>query len=467
MYMRNKASRKILFCSIFIPIGLLLILYLGFAFYFSSHFFCHTTINGIDVSSKKVSEAEDLLAKELSSYILELNGRENTKDYIYAKDIVLTFVSNGTVSTYLSEQNPLLWFISLWNHTERELSDCVSVDDDALKKTLQSLTFFQKENIIKPKNAYITYDKKEGYSLVPEVLGTTLDENQVFDSVKEAILTGETKFSLEDCYKNPKITSTTEKLVKLYEKVSLYSSAKITYTFGDKTEIADHSVIKNWLVINKKKYSVKIDSTKVREYVDYIGRTYNTFGATRTFKGSNGRMISVSGGDYGWLLNRDKETTDLVKLVKKGKTVDRKPAYIQTAVTYDKPDWGNTYVEINLTAQHLWFYKDGKLVVDSDFVSGNISRNNGTHTGVYGITYKKRDAILGENSGASYRSPVSFWMPFNGNEGMHDASWRSKFGGNIYKTNGSHGCINLPHDAAEKIYNNIEAGVAVVVFFEN
>ena len=123
-------------------------------------------------------------------------------------------------------------------------------------------------------------------------------------------------------------------------------------------------------------------------------------------------------------------------------------------------------MEVNLTAQHLWFYKNGNLIVDSDFVSGNVGRGNGTHTGIYGITYKTRDAILGENSGADYRSPVSFWMPFNGNEGLHDANWRSKFGGSIYKTNGSHGCVNLPYSAAEKIYNNIEAGVAVVVFYE-
>ncbi|MCI8409762.1 MAG: L,D-transpeptidase family protein, partial [Lachnospiraceae bacterium] len=320
--------------------------------------------------------------------------------------------------------------------------------------------------IIEPQNAYIDYVKKEGYTLIPEVLGTTLDKDLLFENVREAILSGDTIISLEDYYINPKITSTSEKLVELYETISLYSGAKITYTFGNKTEVVDHSVIKDWLKINKKKNSVKIDSVKVREFVDYIGRTYNTFGSSRTFKGSNGHTITVSGGDYGWLLNRDKETKDLVKLVKKGKVIDRKPAYTQTAVTYGKQDWGDTYVEINLTSQHLWFYKNGKLIVDSDFVSGNVSRGNGTHTGVYGLTYKERDAILGENSGADYRSPVSFWMPFNNNEGMHDASWRSKFGGSIYKTNGSHGCVNLPYSAAQKIYNNIEAGVAVIVFYE-
>lgn len=466
MNTRKKSPHKILLCAILIPIGILFLVYLGFAFYFSSHFFYHTTINGIDVSVKKVSEAEDLLSKKISKYVLELNGREDLQDFIYAEDVKLTFVSNGEVSTYLSEQNPLLWFLSIWNQTDKELGKCVSLDDDLLDETLHSLVFFQKENITKPKNAYIDYVKDQGYTLVPEIPGTTLDQDLLYEHVREAILTGDTKVSLENFYKNPKVIATTEKLVNLYEKLSLYSGSKITYTFGKKSEVVDHSVIKDWLKINKKKCSVKIDSEKVREFVDYIGRTYNTYGTTRTFKGSNGHRISVSGGNYGWLLNREQETKDLVKLVKNGKVTDRKPAYSQTAVSYNNPDWGNTYVEANLSAQHLWFYKNGKLIIDTDFVSGNISKGNGTHTGVYSVYSRERDRILGEYSGADYRSPVSFWMPFNGGEGLHDASWRSKFGGSIYKTNGSHGCINLPYSAAQKIFDNIQTGVPVIVFYE-
>lgn len=467
MNTKKKSMHKILLCAIFIPIGILFLTYLGFTFYFSRHFFYHTTINGVDVSAMEISEAEDALSKKLDTYILELNGRDNQQDYIYAKDTQLTFVSNDELSNYLSEQNPFLWFLSIWKPTDKELTDCFTLNDDSLKETIQSLTFFQKENIIKPKNAFVKYVKDQGYTLVPEVLGTTLDEDLFYNNVKEAILSGESKISLEHLYINPKITSTNEKFVKFFEKISLLSGSKITYNFGKKTEVVDHSVIKNWLKINKKKYSVKIDSTKVREFVDYIGRTYNTYGTTRTFKSSYGHKVSVSGGDYGWLLNREQETKDLVKLVKKGKVVDnRKPAYSQTAVSYNNPDWGDTYVEANLSAQHLWFYKNGKLIIDTDFVSGNISRGNGTHTGVYSINSRERDRILGEYSGADYRSPVSFWMPFNGGEGLHDASWRSRFGGSIYRSNGSHGCINLPHSAAEKIYNNIKTGVPVIVFYE-
>lgn len=144
-----------------------------------------------------------------------------------------------------------------------------------------------------------------------------------------------------------------------------------------------------------------------------------------------------------------------------GKDVTRDPVYAQTANSHGENDYGDTYVEINLTAQHLYFYKNGNLVVDSDFVSGNISKGNGTPVGAYPVTYTERNATL---KGENYSSDVSFWMPYCGNVGMHDASWRSTFGGNIYKRNGSHGCVNLPYAAAKTIFENIAAGYPVLVY---
>lgn len=55
-------------------------------------------------------------------------------------------------------------------------------------------------------------------------------------------------------------------------------------------------------------------------------------------------------------------------------------------------------------------------------------------------------------------------MPFNGNVGMHDASWRSSFGADIYLRNGSHGCVNLPSKKAEVIYGYVEQGEPVIVY---
>ena len=171
--------------------------------------------------------------------------------------------------------------------------------------------------------------------------------------------------------------------------------------------------------------------------------------------------MTIDQGDYGWWMDVGQETEELMGLLERGESGERIPVYRQTAASYEMPDYGDTYVEINLTAQHLFLYQNGECVLESDFVSGNPSRGNETPPGIYGITYKERDATL---NGENYQTPVSFWMPFNNNVGMHDASWRSEFGRNIYKTNGSHGCINLPYSVAEKIYGYVEKNTPVICY---
>ena len=118
-------------------------------------------------------------------------------------------------------------------------------------------------------------------------------------------------------------------------------------------------------------------------------------------------------------------------------------------------------MEINLTAQHLFVYKDGEKVLETDFVSGNASTNMNTPDGVYGITYKERYSVL---VGETYESTVAYWMPFNGDIGLHDAIWKTQFGSDFYKTDGSHGCINLPYLTAKKIYSYVEKGTAVICY---
>ena len=149
--------------------------------------------------------------------------------------------------------------------------------------------------------------------------------------------------------------------------------------------------------------------------------------------------------------------------IKNGEEIKKEPIYTQTALGTRDDDIGNTYVEINLTTQSLWFYKDGKLIVQGDVVTGNVSRGNGTPQGTYILNYKQKNATL---KGSNYSSDVKYWMPFNCNIGIHDASWRSDFGGEIYKTSGSHGCVNAPEYLAKKIYENIEAGTPIICYKE-
>mgnify|MGYP000101024566 FL=1 len=147
----------------------------------------------------------------------------------------------------------------------------------------------------------------------------------------------------------------------------------------------------------------------------------------------------------------------------------RKPEYSQEELYTDNHGLGDTYIEVNLTEQHLYYYKKGKVVLDTPFVSGRMTKDRFTPPGVYFLTYKQKDRILRGRPNASgqpsYQSHVNYWMPFNGGVGIHDlASRGNNFGGDIYKTNGSHGCINTPLEAAKTIYETVSVGTPVIVY---
>ncbi|MCJ7689097.1 MAG: L,D-transpeptidase/peptidoglycan binding protein, partial [Clostridiaceae bacterium] len=293
----------------------------------------------------------------------------------------------------------------------------------------------------------------KGYVIVAEVDGTKVNSYILYDYVAASILKEETTIDLEsiNCYVKPEYTSNSQKTIDALNILNNYVFSKITYTFGEQKETLDGSTINKWLTVDEN-FNITFDESEVKNYVDVLSDSHNTIGTMRNFITSRGKTINVGGGDYGWSVNRAKETKALIAALKEGKTIEKAPAYIQTAVSPGNNDIGNTYVEIDLTNQHLWFYKNGSLISQGDIVTGNVSSNHTTPRGIYKLKYKQKDAIL---RGVDYAAPVTYWMPFNGGIGIHDANWRGSFGGKIYRTNGSHGCINSPSYLAKAIFNNI------------
>lgn len=458
---RSQIQRVFLYigAGILIPV---LILYFCLSNYYNKHFYNNTYINGVNASNMTVSKVKEEINAEVKSYVLTLEERNGVSVPIRGGDIGLHTVYNGSIEDILEQQNGFAWPITFFKTYESEIETMLEYDETMLKDRFAELTCLKEENIEKPVNAHISSYGENGYEIIPEKQGNKVKQEKLYEAMKEAIISLQPTLSLEeaDCYVKPKITSDNPKLVKALNEMNKIASAEITYEFGEDIEILDGSKISEWISVNKK-FKVKLDEAGIKEYVDYIGKTYNSFGRTRTFKTSYGDVIEVKGGDYGWWLDRATEITELSELIKKGEQTVRKPAYFQTAQEYGPDDIGDTYVEINLTAQHLFFYKEGKLIVESDFVSGNVSKNYATPVGTYPIQYKENDATL---TGEDYSTPVKYWMPFNGNIGMHDANWRAEFGKDIYLTKGSHGCINMPPAAAKKVFKDIKRGVAVVVY---
>lgn len=124
-------------------------------------------------------------------------------------------------------------------------------------------------------------------------------------------------------------------------------------------------------------------------------------------------------------------------------------------------DGYDTYVDVDLTNQIVTYFENGIAKLQSPCVTGNTKLKRGTPTGEYKIMTHKNGKYL---KGPTWNCWVDYWMQFTPDAiGLHDASWRSSFGGEIYKNNGSHGCVNLPHDAASKLFELVGIGTTVVV----
>ena len=446
-----------------IVLFVLAVVYLAFGIYFKSHFLFRTTINGLDSSGQSISQVEDEISDEIDSYVLTLEERDGKSETINGKDISIAPQFDGSLEELLKEQNAFGWIVSVFREQEYSIETMVSYDEEKLADALAKLECMDEENQVSPVNAQISdYSETEGYTIVPAEYGSTVNTEVFSEKVKNAVANLDEKLSMEEtgCYIDPEITESTQSIVDAADKLNRYVNARITYDFGNKTEVVDASVIKDWLSVSDN-MEVMIDADKAASYIKELASSYNTAGREKTLKMTNGGTVTVPGGSYGWKIDQSAEKEKLLADIESGEIVEREPEYSQRANSHGENDYGNTYVEINLTTQHLYFYKEGALVVSTDFVSGKVAEGNDTPTGAYFINSKETERTL---KGPDYESFVNYWMPFNGDVGMHDATWRSSFGGQIYLRSGSHGCINLPLSAAKTIFANIEVGDPVLVF---
>lgn len=435
--------------------------YVGMSLHYKNTYLPGTTINGMKAAGMTAAAVEENMAKEAENYVLKLALRNDTSEAIEGSAIGLHTVFDGSLEKIMEGQNPYTWPLRMIKGESYEIETMLAYEDEALEQAVDQLKAMDPANVTAPENAHLSdYVKGEGYSVVPETEGNQLKQEKVKEEVKTAIMELKEEIDLDElgCYEEPAVRSDDESLTALAESLNRYVNMTVTYTMGSKNEVLDGEEIHTWL--SYENGQVSVDEGKISEYVKSLASKYNTAYSKRTFKTSYGPEVEVS-GVYGWRIDQQAEAAALKEALAEGKDVTKEPAYAQKAASHDGNDYGNTYAEVNLTAQHLFFYKDGQKILESDFVSGNVAKGYTTPPGLFSLTYKQRDATL---KGQGYASPVKFWMPFNGGIGFHDASWRNTFGGTIYKTSGSHGCINMPYAAAKTLFENVYAGMPVICY---
>lgn len=457
-----KTRKNKIILGIIILLFALIVIYIGFSIYFKNRFYLGSSINSVSVAGKTVQEADDTISSEVQNYVLSIEERDGKTEEIKASDIGLKYNSGNKIQEVKEEENTSIWLSAIFNQNEKEVKDIISYDENLLAEKIDKLSCFDAANIIEPENPKFQYGEG-GYTILPEVLGNKINKEVFISEVSKAVKDGKPSINLEslECYVKPNFTQDSAEAKAAKETLDKYVSSNITYTIGGNNEVVDGALISQWVNVDDN-LAVTLNSDKVSEYVQSLATKYNTVGITRQFKTTGGSVINVEGGDYGRAISKKKEAAALLANIQEGQTLSKEPEYSQKATFGDGNDIGNTYVEISLSGQHLWFYKNGGLVTQGDIVSGNPNAGHATPAGVYYVKDIERDAIL---RGDNYATPVTFWMPFNEGIGMHDANWQNGvFGGHKYLTNGSHGCINCSYSLAQSIFNNMEIGIPVICY---
>lgn len=443
--------------------------------FYKEHFFPNTYINGVNCSELDAKAVEGILEKETQTYQLSVIGRDEAGKQIEiglvsASDMGLRLVDGvKEAEELLALQEPEKWIFNvLGENTYRyNVVHVTEYDKSALKAHVMEWDALKEENMINPENAYVSeYIEELGnVKLVPEVNGTKLDMTAVFSCIESAIVGGDLQVDLEEqgCYLKPERLATDATLLDTYERLSTWLGTKISYDWNTHVVEVDHRLIKDWIIRDENDLVV-LNEKAVVDFVAETAGKYDTYGKKRSFVTTSGREIELGNGGFGWRTDREAEIFALLELIKTGAVVDREPIYNHTAPRLGMDDIGNSYVEADLTNQHLYLYHKGNMVFETDFVSGSLSSTPDcvTPSGLFDITYKTTNAVL---RGGDYEQPVTYWMPFFGNYGMHDATWRTEFGGDIYITDGSHGCINLPLESAAVIYGYMHEGFPVICYY--
>ncbi len=409
-----------------------------------------TQICGVDVSAMTQEEAHAAVCQALSSYTLQLsvNGR---KVNITGFDISLTTPLEA-IAAYAG---------AIEKGADPSGIDLTTYDSTLLRSKLANHLNSS------AKNAGIRYNAAaHTFQLTESSTGTKVDLASILSALEPVIKSLSTQKSMHVSEETvePSITADSDTARNALSRANAYLQISLTYSYTpDNTptryETISVDTIGSFIRFNDD-LSSYISSNALRNYVNEMSKKYSVKGNAGQFKTTGGYYISITVDYAGQPVNVDGLYDDIHYCLSNGISGTRVAPYLE-AVECEEMAFDGNYVEVNLSAQYLWVYRNGACVVSTPIVSGCAYYHNTTPTGVYSIYAKSRGVNL---VGADYVSYVNYWMPFKGGYGLHDASWRSSFGGDIYLYDGSHGCVNLPSGVAGTVYNNIFVGTKVILY---
>jgi lipoprotein-anchoring transpeptidase ErfK/SrfK len=310
------------------------------------------------------------------------------------------------------------------------------------------------------RNATFVYEDN-GFSLEEEFQGTEVDTALLRIRMKKLIQQKGNSIDLTkaDLYLKPKFTKDSEELKVAKKELEECLKSVVKINFESKSFTLDKRTFGPWLSLDAG-LKVKVDYISTQTYLQKLAKEIEKPLGQVLEELAKLDPMDTTNQEQFYRMNIPNEIDELIKLIPAGKQAKREIVLVKRGLPKGIKEGLTDFVEVSISQQKLWLFKGGSLVLETDVVTGNEKLERNTPIGDYKILVKVRNKTL---KGPGYASFVSYWMPFYKGYGLHDATWRRRFGANIYQNGGSHGCVNIPPKMAPIVYDNVVVGMPVLV----
>lgn len=502
-----KAVRVILVLSIIFLIAMYLLLGL----YYSDGFGYGTWINNNYCTGMSVSEVNDILINQNDYQGINVTDKYGEAVTISTSDVDYQYDYTKSLTEYMNKQNFLLWGANLFTSKRLVLEPEVTYDEDKLYTIIDDWDIFDEQP---ESNVYIKMGD-EGYELVNDKKDKPIIENVIAVVNTSLAYKNDNLVLPDECYEDADFTTAEQNIISTYDKIQVIQGFEQIFQIQDIGIALTKKDIDNWIVTDKdmkeffneelsevkskatgNTYSVPykgkyiigreecefpeeiqvvngivmdndgniiLSEYKMQQYVESLAETYdNEWSVNAYINGDNNTILLTSAKD-GKIIDTQTELQSLISKFINKDSGYHDLALVNGATYYDGNEkLGETFIVVNMKQQQLTYYVNKAVKHTYPIVTGNTSLGRSTPTGIYNIYNKRYHTVL---RGENYASYVNYWLGIHKGIGIHDATWRDEFGGTIYKTAGSHGCINSPLEDMEKLYEEVEVGTPTILFY--
>ncbi|WP_429957434.1 L,D-transpeptidase family protein [Enterococcus sp. AZ196] len=420
--------------------------------YFGSHFYFGSTVANVAVGGLSVSQAAQKIRQETQRVEIKMVGENQT--------VKLQISSPYKVQTEYLKKNIRRGEFSL------------PLKKKAKQNLVQAINRASFLGGKEAKDARIIYEDKK-FRIEPEKSGNVIDSARIRKELCEAFEKGtlQTEYDLTDFYREPEITAQDLEKQKIPQKLEEVRKRGITLKLNKKT-----IPLTEQMLASSVDDQGEFDPELIAEWVADLEREYSTIYQPVDFTNVHGQHLRYKNvGNYGWFIDikqsakkiaKELKTSDtkMIPLILKGET-KKQPLHVK-----------KNYIEVDLDNQKMYCFDKGKLVVETDVITGRYDKGTATVPGFHTIMDKRRNVDLSgvlTTGDGMYSVPVAYWLPLLSygqtitEIGLHDTDHKLQYFGQpgAYRTDlGSYGCVNTPKAEVAKIYDYSYVGMPVFIY---